>query len=185
MPVILGTWQGEIWRIIVPGQAGSRSMRPHLNRRKLAMLIQACFPSTVGSWPGQKSETLISKITRGKGWKHGSSDRVLVSKGKTLSSNSCTAKKKKAGGGGEGAFYSCWVYSVDYIRYILLCYSRCICFHNFLLLNLTIIERVLLKNLALLWKCSLKFINCCFTYFEAVLLGVCRSRTANFLFTGT
>jgi hypothetical protein len=50
MPIILATWEADMGRILVPGQAWQKkSVRPHLDHQKLGMVILTCHPSCIGS----------------------------------------------------------------------------------------------------------------------------------------
>jgi hypothetical protein len=50
MPGILATWEAGIRRIVVPGQPGQKSLQdPHLNGKKLGVVVHTCHLSYVGS----------------------------------------------------------------------------------------------------------------------------------------
>jgi hypothetical protein len=70
--------KAEIGRIILPKQAGQKSLQdPHLNEKRLGVVACPCHPSHGGKpeiggpgWPGQKARPYVQNNQSTKGWRY-------------------------------------------------------------------------------------------------------------------
>jgi hypothetical protein len=73
MAVILATWEIEIRRIVVQGQPGKSSQRPHLKGKKLGV-VDTCHPSYSGNLNRKimvptGSQHKVQHYLKNKGWR--------------------------------------------------------------------------------------------------------------------
>jgi hypothetical protein len=45
MPVMLDIWEAEIGKVVFPGYQAKKFVKPHLNRKKLGVMVYICHPN--------------------------------------------------------------------------------------------------------------------------------------------